>query len=82
MKVWLTALLVACAMAVPAWADQGYVTSFSQTKGFGFIVPEQSNTEIFFHVSGLKDEVRPGDKVSYTVVKGKHGPQAINVKRN
>jgi len=58
----------------------GTVKFFNETKGFGFITPEQGGKEVFVHVSGLQDEIREGDSVTYEVEDGKKGPSAVNVK--
>jgi CspA family cold shock protein len=58
----------------------GTVKFFNETKGFGFITPDQGGKEVFVHVSGLQDEIREGDSVSYEVEDGKKGPSAVNVK--
>lgn len=52
---------------------------FNESKGFGFIRPE-SGEDIFVHVSGLIDEVRENDRVTFEVQEGRKGPNAINVK--
>lgn len=59
----------------------GTVKFFNETKGFGFIKDDNSNTEYFVHVSGLVDEVRENDKVTYELQEGRKGLNAINVKR-
>ncbi len=59
----------------------GTVKFFNDTKGFGFIKDDNSNTEYFVHVSGLVDDVRENDKVTYELQEGKKGLNAINVKR-
>jgi CspA family cold shock protein len=59
----------------------GTVKFFNDSKGFGFIKDENSNTEYFVHVSGLVDEVRENDKVTFELQEGRKGLNAINVKR-
>jgi len=59
----------------------GTVKFFNDSKGFGFIKDEKSNTEYFVHVSGLIDEVRENDKVTFELQEGRKGLNAINVKR-
>jgi cold shock protein len=56
----------------------GTVKFFNETKGFGFIIDDNGG-EVFVHVSGLKDDVRKDDKVSFDVQEGKKGKNAINV---
>lgn len=58
----------------------GTVKFFNDSKGFGFITPDESGEDIFVHVSGLVDEVRENDKVSYEAERGKKGMNAVNVK--
>ncbi|MDB4835489.1 cold-shock protein [Cyclobacteriaceae bacterium] len=59
--------------------DNGTVKFFNDTKGFGFITPEDGSKDLFVHVSGLNDEIREGDKVSYEVEEGQKGLNAVNV---
>lgn len=59
---------------------KGKVKFFDQTKGFGFIKDADSDAEIFVHSSGLVDQVRDNDEVSYDVESGRKGPNAVNVK--
>jgi CspA family cold shock protein len=59
---------------------QGTVKFFNETKGFGFIKPNNSNTDIFVHSSGLIDEIRENDVVEYEEERGKKGMNAVNVK--
>jgi CspA family cold shock protein len=58
---------------------QGTVKFFNETKGFGFITPENSGTDIFVHSSGLVDQIRENDQVEYDEEKGKKGMNAVNV---
>jgi cold shock protein len=59
---------------------QGTVKFFNETKGFGFIKPNDAGEEVFVHVSGLIDEVRENDQVEYEVERGKKGMNAVRVK--
>jgi CspA family cold shock protein len=59
---------------------EGKVKFYNQTKGFGFITPNNGDPEIFVHVSGLIEEIREGDNVSYEVQNGKKGLNATRVK--
>ena len=58
---------------------QGTVKFFNEVKGFGFITPDNSNTDIFVHSSGLVDKIRENDQVEYDEEKGKKGMNAVNV---
>lgn len=62
--------------------NTGTVKFFNESKGYGFIVDGESKKEYFVHVSGLVDEVREGDAVSFELKEGKKGLNAINVKVN
>ncbi len=59
----------------------GKVKFFNETKGFGFILDDVSNEEIFVHATGLVDKVRQDDSVTYELTEGKRGMNAINVKK-
>ncbi|MGN6177935.1 MAG: cold-shock protein [Mucilaginibacter sp.] len=59
---------------------QGNVKFFNETKGFGFITPSDGSAEIFVHSTGLIDNIRQNDAVSYDVEQGRKGPTAVNVK--
>ncbi|MEQ8323324.1 MAG: cold-shock protein [Vicingaceae bacterium] len=58
----------------------GTVKFFNNTKGFGFITPDQGGKDVFVHMSGLKDDISEGDKVSFDVEEGQKGLSAVNVK--
>ncbi|EDP95910.1 cold shock protein, partial [Kordia algicida OT-1] len=60
--------------------SKGTVKFFNDTKGFGFITEEGTNTEHFVHISGLIDEVREGDEVEFDLQEGRKGLNAVNVK--
>jgi len=57
---------------------KGTVKFFNETKGFGFIKAENGE-EVFVHVSGLKEEIRENDEVTFEVENGKKGLNAVNV---
>ncbi|MES2732527.1 MAG: cold shock domain-containing protein [Bacteroidota bacterium] len=59
----------------------GTVKFYNDAKGFGFIKPDNSGDDIFVHASGLVDEIRENDQVSYEVEQGKKGLNAVKVKR-
>lgn len=60
--------------------QEGTVKFFNETKGFGFIKPNDGSADIFVHVSGLIGEIRENDKVTFEVQNGKKGLNAVNVK--
>ena len=58
----------------------GIVKWFNTSKGFGFIVDDESKTEYFVHVTGLIDEINEGDAVEFELQEGRKGLNAVNVK--
>jgi len=60
--------------------SNGTVKFFNNTKGFGFITPDEGGKDVFVHQTGLTEEIREGDKVSYDVQDGQKGLNAVNVK--
>ncbi len=60
--------------------DSGIVKFFNESKGFGFIKVNGSNQEVFVHVSGLADQIRENDEVTFDLQEGKKGLNAVNVK--
>ena len=59
----------------------GKVKFFNQEKGYGFIVADESDEEVFVHSSGLVHEIRQNDRVSFDIKQGKKGLNAINVEK-
>jgi len=60
---------------------KGTVKFFNETKGFGFIKEDESNKEYFVHVSGLVDQVKENDEVTFELEEGRKGLVAVNVKQ-
>lgn len=60
--------------------SKGTVKFFNDSKGYGFIVEDDTNKEHFVHISGLIDEIREGDAVEFDLQEGKKGMNAVNVK--
>jgi cold shock protein len=58
--------------------NKGTVKFFNEAKGFGFIKGEDGQ-EIFVHVSGLTEDIRENDQVTYDTQDGKKGLNAVNV---
>jgi cold shock protein len=58
----------------------GTVKFFNETKGFGFIKVDDSEQELFVHVTGLKDKIRQNDNVTFEIEEGKKGLNAVNVR--
>jgi|TARA_B100000780_G_scaffold229336_1_gene168917 CspA family cold shock protein len=60
--------------------NKGTVKFFNESKGFGFVVDDESKTEYFVHVTGLIDEINEGDEVEFELEEGRKGLNAVNVK--
>ncbi|MAZ31472.1 MAG: cold-shock protein [Flavobacteriales bacterium] len=60
--------------------NKGTVKFFNESKGFGFVVDDESKTEYFVHVTGLIDEINEGDAVEFELEEGRKGLNAVNVK--
>lgn len=60
--------------------NTGTVKFYNESKGFGFIVDNDTKEEIFVHATGLIDNIREGDVVTYSTQRGKKGMNAVDVK--
>jgi len=56
---------------------------FNDSKGFGFITPEDGSKDCFVHNSAIQGNgfksLAEGDRVEYDIVSGQKGPAAANV---
>jgi len=59
---------------------EGKVKFFNESKGFGFIIDNESKEEYFVHASGLIDKIRNDDEVTFELTEGKKGLNAVDVK--
>ncbi len=58
----------------------GTVKFFNEAKGYGFITNDESQEDIFVHVSSLNDlKIKEGDKVEYVEEEGNKGKQASQI---
>ncbi len=61
----------------------GTVKFFNQTKGFGFITPEDGSKDVFVHISAVEHSglgyLSEGQKVQFEVQQEARGPKAVNL---
>lgn len=63
--------------------SKGTVKWYNATKGFGFIKPDNSNADVFVHVTALEKSnistIAEGQRVTFEVLPGRKGDQAVNL---
>jgi cold shock CspA family protein len=74
-------------LGVPRRTDEapevrtGRIDRFDESRGFGFIQEDSTRERYFVHVSGMLEELREGDKVTFDLERGTRGLNAVGVKK-
>ena len=62
---------------------KGNVKWFNESKGFGFITPEDGSKDVFVHFSAIQTNgfktLAEGQRVEFEITNGAKGPSAANV---
>ncbi len=62
---------------------KGTVKWFNNSKGYGFIAPEDGSQDVFVHHKAIQGDgyksLDEGQSVEFDVQQGQKGPEAVNV---
>ncbi len=62
----------------------GTTKFFNETKGFGFITPEDGSKDVFVHISAVEQAglgtLTEGQRVEFDVETADRGPKAVNLR--
>ncbi len=61
---------------------KGKVEFFDDSKGYGFIRDLNIDEKYFVHISGVIDEIKENDSVTFELEKGMKGMNAVKVKKD
>ena len=63
----------------------GTVKWFNESKGFGFVTPEDGSKDCFIHHSQINGDgfktLNEGERIEFTIAQGQKGPAAENITR-
>ncbi|MEA3396102.1 MAG: cold-shock protein [Chloroflexota bacterium] len=63
----------------------GTVKWFNEKKGYGFITPENGESDVFVHFTDLTGSgfktLNEGEQVEFEIAQSDRGPKAVNVVR-
>jgi cold shock CspA family protein len=60
---------------------EGKVAFYNSSKGYGFIKDLASQENIFVHINGIIDPIDEGDRVTFEMVRGQKGMNAVHVRK-
>jgi CspA family cold shock protein len=64
----------------------GKVKWFNESKGYGFIEPDEGGRDVFVHYSAIQGEgyktLSEGQAVEFEIIQGEKGLQAANVSKS
>jgi CspA family cold shock protein len=59
--------------------NKGTVKFFNESKGYGFITPDDGGKDVFVHINGCNCDLYKDDRVEFETEDGQKGPSAVNV---
>lgn len=66
--------------SAPDFVRKGVVSTFNNSKGYGFIRDLSSGQSVFVHANSLLEAIRENDVVVFEIGRGAKGPSAMKVK--
>ena len=64
---------------------KGKVKWFNNAKGYGFVLPEIGNGDLFVHYTSIQMDgyktLKAGQEVEFDIIEGPKGQHAINIRR-
>lgn len=61
----------------------GTLKFFNESRGFGFVTPDDGSKDVFLHVSAIEKSglgrLSEGQKITYTVMDDARGPKAVDL---
>jgi cold shock CspA family protein len=63
------------------YINKGRVSYYNEEKGYGFIKDGRTKESVFFHLNSCKVPVRQNDLVTYDLVSGPKGMNAVEVNK-